>query len=138
MNKLILALALLFTGVACAGPNNASKNNASSNSSIVEMTESNYDSLTKSQSPVVIDVYADWCMPCKNFATVFAKGNKDLGSKYQFAKLNIDKIGNKAAPLKIGSIPAILFIKNGKEVGRHVGAMSEETFRSELKKYFGS
>ena len=138
MKKLILTLALLFSGVACAGPNNASKNHSSNSASIVEITGANYDKLITSKSPVVVDVYADWCMPCKNFGKVFDKVNKDLGSKYQFAKLNIDKIGNKADPLKIGSIPAVIFIQNGKEVGRHVGAMSEDTFRSELKKYFGS
>lgn len=133
MKRMILALALLFSGVACAGPNELS-----SNSAIVQVSESNYDALLTSKTPVVIDVYADWCQPCKNFGKTFDKVQPDFQGKVQFAKLNIDTLGKKGDPLKIDSIPAVIFVKNGKEAGRHVGAMSEETFRKELNKYFGN
>lgn len=134
MKKIVLALALAFAGVACAGSGNA----APASAPIVEITESNYDAVFSSASPVVVDVYADWCQPCKQFGKTFDKVHGDMKGKYQFAKLNIDKLGKKGDPLKISSIPAVIFIKNGKEVGRHVGAMNEQTFVSELNKYFGS
>jgi thioredoxin len=136
MKRTLLALALLFSGVACAGPNDFNSQN--SGSGIVQISEANYDSLITSKTPVVVDVYADWCQPCKNFGKTFDKVQPDFAGKVQFAKLNIDTIGKKGDPLKIDSIPVVLFIKNGKIVGRHAGAMSEETFRKELNKYFGS
>lgn len=132
MKNILLALALLTSGVACA------PSNLNAASAIVQVTESNYDAIFTSQSPVVVDVYADWCQPCKNFGKTFDKVNNDLNGKYQFAKLNIDALGKKGDPLKISSIPAVIFIKGGKEVGRHVGQMTEDTFKSELNKYFGS
>lgn len=139
MKKLILALALLFSGVACAGPNDvAAPAAAPASTGIVQITEANYDAIFTSTTPVVIDVYADWCQPCKNFGKTFDKVHGELQGKYQFAKLDIDGIGKKGDPLKINSIPAVIFIKGGKEVGRHVGAMTEDTFRKELTKYFGA
>lgn len=133
MKKLILSLALLFSGVACAGKTDLPKSSA-----VFEITTTNFDSVFNSQDPVVVDVYADWCSPCKKFGTIFTKVSGESNGKYRFAKLNIDKIGKQGDALKVNSIPAVIFIKNGKEVAREVGFMDEATFKKKLTKHFGS
>lgn len=133
MKKIILSLAILFAGVACAGKTDLPKG-----SSVFEVTTSNFDSVFKSQDPVVVDVYADWCSPCKKFGTIFTKVSSQSNGKYRFAKLNIDKIGKQGDALNVNSIPAVIFIKNGKEVAREVGFMDEAAFKKKLAKHLGS
>lgn len=88
---------------------------------------------------LIIDFYADWCGPCKQFGPVFDKVKTELGSKYRFEKLNIDKDGKAlAATYKVTSVPTILFFINGVVKGREVGGLSKDTFEAKINKYFSS
>lgn len=88
---------------------------------------------------LIIDFYADWCGPCKQFGPVFDKVKTELSSKYRFEKMNIDKDGKELSKTyKVSSVPTILFFKKGAIVGREVGGMSESTFISKINKHFVS
>lgn len=101
------------------------------------LTSQNFDAeVIKSSKPVIVDVYATWCGPCKMMGPVFEGLAKELSSKYVFGKLNIDEERDIAVKYNISSIPAFLFIKNGEVVGKETGYMSKETLESKIKNYF--
>ncbi len=88
---------------------------------------------------LIIDVYADWCGPCKKFSPIFEAVSKDSNMKeYRFEKANIDTDKLVAKQFKVSSVPTVLFIKKGKEVGREVGYMSKDTFASKITQHFGN
>ena len=82
----------------------------------------------------VIDFWADWCGPCKMMAPVFEELSKEL-PKIKFAKLNVDDQGELAQEFGVMSIPTFIVFKNGKEVGRIIGARGKSDFKAEILKY---
>lgn len=76
--------------------------------------------------PMVVDVYADWCGPCKQFAPIFHKVSNDWGD-ILFISLNADEYPELCQSYGITSIPTVLFLKPGGEVYKKVtGLQSEE------------
>jgi len=86
--------------------------------------------------PLIVDVYAEWCGPCKQMAPAFEELAKELSSQYNFAKINVDEESDLATKYKIRSVPTILFIKDEKVVATKVGAMTKETLKSEIERVF--
>ncbi|MBS0624538.1 MAG: thioredoxin [Verrucomicrobia bacterium] len=103
---------------------------------IVQLKQSNFEQVVDAQSLVVVDVYADWCGPCRRFAPIFEKASSQF-SKYKFVKLNGDEEYELATHFRITAFPTVIYLKNGKEVGRHIGLMDKAQFASELKMYLG-
>jgi thioredoxin 1 len=103
---------------------------------IIQLNKENYKTVINSSKPVVIDVYADWCGPCKLFAPIFKELNSEYGNLYQFAKLNGDDEDSIREELQVTAFPTILFIKNGKVVGKHEGFMNKEKFQQYTQNYF--
>ena len=97
-----------------------------------EITTEKFNELIKKEKGiVVVDFFADWCMPCVMMAPVLdslAKVNK----KVTFAKINVDDNSDLAQEYEISSIPCIVFLKNGKEVDRMVGAGSEDALQERI------
>lgn len=85
----------------------------------------------QSNNAVVIDVWAEWCGPCRQFGPTFEAASKEFGDKVVFVKVNIDDATDVASALNVQSIPTVLFMKNGIEVHRQVGSPdSEAGFKS--------
>ncbi len=88
---------------------------------ITKVNLTNYsDEVLKSEKPVLLDFYADWCGPCRMMADeihAFAEENDG----YKVCKLNVDEAGELAQLYGVLSIPTVVLIKNGKEVDRFVG-----------------
>jgi len=101
---------------------------------ITQVTSKNFSQIISSKKPVVIDVYADWCGPCKMFAPTFDEVQKEE-SQYDFAKLNGDEEESLRDQLKVEAYPTVIFFKDGKEVGRYEGLLSKEKFQEKLKNY---
>lgn len=79
--------------------------------------------VAKSSIPVVVDVWAPWCGPCRVMGPEFAKAADAMEPKVRFIKLNSDEQQEAAARMGIRGIPTMLLYRDGKEVGRVSGAM---------------
>jgi thioredoxin 1 len=76
--------------------------------------------------PVLIDFYADWCMPCKMFGPVFESTAEEFEDKVKFVKINIDESPDLAQKYFVMSIPTLKLV-NGEELkGSYVGAMPQD------------
>jgi thioredoxin 2 len=89
--------------------------------------------IDKSPLPVVIDVWADWCGPCRSFAPTFKEVSEDFAGKVVFVKLNSDKNQQMSSRLLIRSIPTIIIFKNGHEAARQSGALPKDQFSHWLR-----
>jgi thioredoxin 2 len=77
----------------------------------------------KSDLPVVVDFWAEWCGPCKMMAPQFARAAKELEPSVRLAKLDTEAAQGIAARYGIRSIPTMIAFKGGREVARQSGAM---------------
>ncbi|MGZ3772551.1 MAG: thioredoxin TrxC [Pseudobdellovibrionaceae bacterium] len=91
--------------------------------------------INKSPLPIVVDVWAPWCSPCRAFAPTFESSSSNYAGKVVFVKLNSDENQTIAAQLGIRGIPTVLVFKNGSEVARQSGAMPREVFNQWLDQY---
>jgi thioredoxin 2 len=80
--------------------------------------------LEKNDIPVLVDCWAPWCGPCKNFAPIFAQAAGILEPKLRLAKLNTELVPSIAQRWAIRSIPTLILFKQGKETQRISGAMT--------------
>ena len=104
-----------------------------SEKALIEVNESNFQQeVLDSSLPVLVDMWAPWCMPCKMIAPTVEKIAKDNADKLKVCKLNVDDNQNIAVNHKIQGIPALLIFKNGKEVDRIVGAVPPQAIQSKL------
>ena len=88
---------------------------------------------TSLEHPVVIDLWAEWCGPCKLFSPVYEKVSKDYSYEMDFVKLNIDDNIELAEKYGIKSIPAILVFNKSEPIVQIVGMIPEDKLRSELE-----
>lgn len=93
---------------------------------IVHISDANFeDEVLKSDKPVLVDYWAEWCGPCKMIAPILEELSAEYGDKVKVAKLNIDE--NPDTPPKYGirGIPTLMLFKNGNVEATKVGALSK-------------
>ena len=96
-------------------------------------TKENFnDEVIKSDVPVLVDFYADWCGPCKMMMPVVEELAKTYDGKAKVGKVNVDEQGELAEEFGVMSIPAFVVIKNGKVVDQALGAMAKAKLESML------
>jgi len=104
----------------------------------IDITSENFDQeIVKSDKPVIIDVFATWCGPCKQMAPLFEELSKELADKYKFVKINIDEERDLVTQYNVSSIPTFVFIKDGKLVAKETGAMSKAGLKEKLESHLG-
>ena len=86
--------------------------------------------------PVVVDFYADWCVPCRTTEPVLRDLSHRLAGRVKFAKVNVDEATVVTRSFGIQAIPTYVFLSSGTECGREVGPVGPTEFRSILKRYF--
>jgi thioredoxin 1 len=90
--------------------------------------------LEKEQKLVVVDFYAEWCMPCLMISPVLnTLANKHKDAK--FVKINVDENQELAEEFEIQSLPCVVFIKEGREVDRLVGKVSDFLLQEKIDDY---
>ena len=89
---------------------------------VIELTDENFAAtVTGAQTPVLVDFWADWCMPCKMLAPTIAEIAADYVGKLVVAKVNTDDARQAAIKRGITSIPTVIIFKDGQMVKRFVG-----------------
>lgn len=83
---------------------------------------------------VLVDFFAEWCMPCVMMAPVIEELAEKI-KKVKFAKCNIDENSELASKFKVMSIPTLVIFKDGKEVERIIGGQQANVIEEKLKKY---
>jgi thioredoxin 1 len=89
----------------------------------VTLTVDNFEAeVLKSKVPVLVDFWAEWCIPCKMIAPVLEEMSKELDGKIRIGKVDVDSQGELAQKYSVVSIPTLLLFKGGEMVKQHVGA----------------
>lgn len=92
--------------------------------------------IIKSETPVLVDFYADWCGPCKMMAPVIDQLKADVGEKARILKINIDAAPAVASQYGISGVPTFILFKKGNIVWRQSGAMSLDQLKRPVEQHF--
>lgn len=104
---------------------------------IVNVNVSNFaQEVTKSDKPVLLDIYADWCGPCKMLAPELEAFASETDS-VKVCKLNADESTDLAMIYGVMSIPTLLLFKDGKEIARHIGGCEKQDIADFCKANLG-
>jgi thioredoxin 1 len=99
---------------------------STSTSSIHRVTDETFEpEVLKSETPVLVDYWAEWCGPCKSIAPILDEVAREYEGRLKVAKINVDE--NQQTPAKFGvrGIPTLMLFKNGNLEATRVGALSK-------------
>lgn len=105
----------------------------------VTFTDQNFEKeVLKSDLPVMVDFWAEWCPPCKLVAPTVEELAREYERKLKVGKLNVDESPQTAAKYSIMSIPTLLIFKNSQVVKTMVGAQSKERIKKQINEVLGT
>ena len=100
---------------------------------VKEFNDQNFETeVLKSSTPVLVDFWAEWCMPCRMLAPTIDKIAKDYAGKVKVGKLDTDANRDVAAKYSISAIPTVILFKNGQVAQKFVGLRQERDFKEVL------
>ena len=99
----------------------------------VTITSENFEALKKGEQPLVVDLWAPWCGPCRMLGPVISELANDYDGKIVVGKCNVDEEDEIAMELGVRNIPTILFFKGGQLVDKFVGAAPKSTLDEKFK-----
>jgi len=100
---------------------------------MIQINEKNFESeVMKSELPVLLDFWAEWCPPCRMMGPVFEELSADFKGKVKFAKLNTEEAAGISQRFGVSSIPSLVLTKKGKEVDRIVGFAPKDTLKARI------
>lgn len=99
-----------------------------------QFTSDNFESeVLKSDVPVFVDFFANWCGPCKMMSPVIEKLSDEFDGKIKVGKVNVDDYPELAEKYNVMSIPNMVFIKNGEVVDRVIGAIPKAAMKQKFE-----
>ncbi len=94
---------------------------------VAKVSDAEFDAeVLKSDKPVVVDFWAEWCGPCRMIAPALEEISGSLADKVKIVKLNVDENPATAAKYGVMSIPTLMLFKNGELASRQVGAAPKQ------------
>lgn len=100
----------------------------------IKITEANFESeVLKSDKPVLLDFWAQWCPPCRMLAPIVAEIANEYEGKVKVGKVNVDEEQELAIKFDVESIPTIIVFKDGKISAQTVGLQPKENLEALLK-----
>ena len=99
----------------------------------LELTDATFDETLKSDKPILVDFWAEWCGPCKMIGPVVEELAGDYEGKAIVAKINVDENPQVTARFGVRSIPTLLVFKNGQIVDKQVGAVPKSVLAGKLQ-----
>ncbi len=99
---------------------------------VVELNEVSFKEFISSDKPVIVDFWANWCMPCVMLSPVFEKVSEEYSDKLGFGKIHTVDFPEIATEHNIEGIPCLVVFKNGKEIGRIIGLMDEFSLKQRI------
>lgn len=101
---------------------------------VLEVTDATFEEVVlKSEIPVMVDLWAVWCGPCKMIHPILDEMSDEYEGKALMVKLDVDNNRETAMKYGIRNIPTVLFIKNGEVVDKQVGAVPKKKFVAKLE-----
>ncbi len=96
---------------------------------IVDVTDQNFEAeVLNSDTPAIIDFWAEWCAPCRAIAPIVKDLADEYGEKVKIVKMNIDENPSTPAKYEVRAIPTVLAFRNGEVKGQLVGARPKADF----------
>jgi len=109
---------------------------ATAPSTPVIITDANFSAIANgTQIPVLLDMWAAWCGPCRMIAPVIEQLAAELSGRVLVGKLDVDANPQTAAQFRVQSIPTLLILQNGREVDRIVGAAGKAAMLQRLQRF---
>ena len=87
---------------------------------------SNFNSIIKSDKPVLIDFFATWCGPCKMLSPILKEVKDTLGDRISILKIDVDKNQQIAAQYQVRGVPTMILFQNSKQLWRQSGVLNKE------------
>ncbi len=101
---------------------------------VEELTNGEFEEFIK-KGNVLIDFFADWCMPCVMMAPIVDELEEKFKGKIKFGKVNVEDNQKIAQKYEVSSIPNMVLLKDGKVIDRFIGSMSAEELEDKLREH---
>lgn len=96
---------------------------------------SKFSEIIQSETPVLIDFFADWCGPCKMLAPILKDVKDELGDGVKIIKIDVDKNQALAAKYQVRGVPTLLLLKDGQQKWRQSGVLQKHELVSIINQY---
>ncbi len=101
---------------------------------VIDLNESNFDQIVSSDTPTLVDFWAEWCGPCRMMHPIFTRLAKKY-TKIRFARLNVDQSQSIAMRFGVQAIPTFIMFKSGLPADKMMGAIGEPGIHMICQKY---
>lgn len=97
--------------------------------------KSSFQNIINSETPVLVDFFADWCGPCKMLAPILKQVKEELGDAVKIIKIDVDKNQSLASKYQVRGVPTMLLFKSGKQLWRQSGVLQKRDIISVIQQH---